>query len=198
MPPSVASAPGSTGKNRPVCLMCSFSCLRVTPACTTASRSCLVHREHLVHLRQVDRHAALHREDVALERGADAVGDHRHAVAAADVDDVAHFFGRLDEDNSIGQARRESRTRPCRGARAPPRRSTPGRRAAPSARRRRDWSNSRALFMRPILVVISPSNGTLTPSDGISSVTFTGNASLPFSLPAAALSAPPARSRAAS
>src|ERR1051326_8051065 len=39
MPPRVASAPGSTGKNRPVCLMYSFSCLRVTPACTTASRS---------------------------------------------------------------------------------------------------------------------------------------------------------------
>jgi len=34
MPPSVASAPGSTEKNRPVSRKCSLSCLRVTPGCT--------------------------------------------------------------------------------------------------------------------------------------------------------------------
>ena len=32
MPPRLASAPGSMGKNRPSCLSASFSCLRVTPA----------------------------------------------------------------------------------------------------------------------------------------------------------------------
>jgi hypothetical protein len=39
----------------------------------------------------------------ALERGADAEGNHRHAVAAADVDDVPHFFRRFDIDDRIGQ-----------------------------------------------------------------------------------------------
>ncbi len=62
-----------------------------------------VHREHLVHLRKVDAHAALHREDVALERGADAVGDHRHAVRAADIDDVAHFFRGFQEYDDVRQ-----------------------------------------------------------------------------------------------
>jgi hypothetical protein len=61
----------------------------------------LVHRQHLVHLRQVDADAAFHRQDVALERGADAVGNHRHLVPAADVDDVAHLFGGLGEDHHV-------------------------------------------------------------------------------------------------
>jgi hypothetical protein len=34
IPPSVASAPGSTGKKSPVCRSCSLSALRVMPACT--------------------------------------------------------------------------------------------------------------------------------------------------------------------
>ena len=39
MPPIVASAPGSIGKNKPVLLISSFSCLRVTPACTVTVKS---------------------------------------------------------------------------------------------------------------------------------------------------------------
>lgn len=39
MPPSVASAPGSTGKKSPVSLRCAASCIRVTPACTRQSMS---------------------------------------------------------------------------------------------------------------------------------------------------------------
>src|SRR5262245_48870978 len=39
MPPSVASAPGSTGKVRPVLFSALFSWRRVTPASTVASRS---------------------------------------------------------------------------------------------------------------------------------------------------------------
>ncbi len=39
MPPRVASAPGSIGKNRPVDLTASLSCLRVTPGCTVTVRS---------------------------------------------------------------------------------------------------------------------------------------------------------------
>ena len=39
MPPRVASAPGSIGKNRPVLLTASLSCLRVTPGCTVTVKS---------------------------------------------------------------------------------------------------------------------------------------------------------------
>jgi hypothetical protein len=39
IPPIEASAPGSIGKNRPVARIYSLSCLRVTPGCTTTSRS---------------------------------------------------------------------------------------------------------------------------------------------------------------
>ncbi len=39
MPPMEASAPGSMGKNRPVLLISSLSCLRVTPGCTVTVRS---------------------------------------------------------------------------------------------------------------------------------------------------------------
>lgn len=39
MPPSVALAPGSIGKKRPVSRRWAFSVSRVTPGCTTASRS---------------------------------------------------------------------------------------------------------------------------------------------------------------
>src|SRR5690606_2932612 len=39
MPPGLASAPGSIGKNRPVDFSSSLSCLRVTPACTVTVRS---------------------------------------------------------------------------------------------------------------------------------------------------------------
>ena len=61
----------------------------------------LVHREHLVHLRKVDAHAALDREDVAFQRRADAVGDHRHAVRAADIDHVPDFFSCFYKNNNI-------------------------------------------------------------------------------------------------
>ncbi|CFW37960.1 Uncharacterised protein [Bordetella pertussis] len=39
MPPRLASAPGSIGKNNPVSRISSLSCLRVTPACTVTVRS---------------------------------------------------------------------------------------------------------------------------------------------------------------
>ncbi len=67
----------------------------------------LVHREHLVHLRQVDRDAAFHREDVPLERGTDAERNHRHAMALANVHYVAHFLGCLYKHDCIGQRVRE-------------------------------------------------------------------------------------------
>ena len=69
----------------------------------------LVHGEHLAHLREIDRHAAIDGEDVTLERSADAERDHRHAVAPADVDDVAHLFRAVREDHGVGQRVREVR-----------------------------------------------------------------------------------------
>src|SRR5205814_8496108 len=50
-----------------------------------------------------DRDAALDRQDMALERGADAERNHRHAMAAADVDDIAHLFRALGEDHDVGK-----------------------------------------------------------------------------------------------
>ena len=50
MPPIVAFAPGSIGKNRPVPLSSALTCSRVTPACTRQSRSAALIVEHAVHL----------------------------------------------------------------------------------------------------------------------------------------------------
>ena len=66
-----------------------------------------VHCEHLVHLRQVDADAALDRKGVAFERSAHAVRDHRHAVPAADVHDIAYFLRGVREDHRIRRGDRE-------------------------------------------------------------------------------------------
>jgi hypothetical protein len=66
-----------------------------------------VHRQHLVHLAHVDAHAALHRQDVAFERGADTVGNHRNLVAAADVDDIAHFLSGSRKYHGVGRCVRK-------------------------------------------------------------------------------------------
>ena len=107
MPPSEASAPGSSGKNRPWSRRCSLSCLRVMPGSTTQSRSCGVHRQHAVHVAEVDRDAAEGRVDVAFERGAGAERDHRHAMGGADAHDVLHVFGRLREHHRVGRLVRD-------------------------------------------------------------------------------------------
>ena len=109
MPPSDASAPGSIGKNRPVCLISSLSCLRVTPACTVTVRSSALTREHAVHARQVDADAALHREQVALERRADAERDHRHRVRGGERDDGGDVLGALAEHHRLGRRHVERR-----------------------------------------------------------------------------------------
>jgi hypothetical protein len=65
----LASAPGSMGKNRPVSLIASLSCLRVMPGCTVTVRSSAL-TQHLVHAAHVDADAALHGQQMAFERGA--------------------------------------------------------------------------------------------------------------------------------
>lgn len=67
----------------------------------------LVHLEDRVHLRQVDREAALDRGDVALERGAGAEGYDRYLGGDAQPDQRRHLFGRANEGDRIGQHRIE-------------------------------------------------------------------------------------------
>jgi hypothetical protein len=68
-----------------------------------------MHREHRVHLREVDRHAAAGRQNVPLERAADTVGDHRDVVRVAQAGDRRHFVGRQRERDRVGRHRRIGR-----------------------------------------------------------------------------------------
>ncbi|MET3238410.1 putative intracellular protease/amidase [Bradyrhizobium japonicum] len=62
-----------------------------------------VHREHLVHVAQVDRDAASGRIDLALQRGAGAEGDHWHAVPGADAHHVLDVGGLLRHHHAVGR-----------------------------------------------------------------------------------------------
>ncbi|CAM2144652.1 hypothetical protein PT2222_160115 [Paraburkholderia tropica] len=68
-----------------------------------------VDREHAVHLREVDRYAALHGQQMAFERGAVAVRNDGYVMARAQLDDGLHVFGALREDHGVGQLRVETR-----------------------------------------------------------------------------------------
>ena len=68
-----------------------------------------LHGEHAVHLREVDRHAPAHREQVPLERRADAVGDDRHAVCATQADDLGDVVGAVCENDGVGRRGRKRR-----------------------------------------------------------------------------------------
>ena len=101
MPPSEASAPGSIGKNRPWSRRCSLSALRVMPGSTTQSRSSAWTASTLFMSRKSMRDAAARRIDVALERGAGAERDHRHALGGAQPHDVLHVLGRLRKHHRV-------------------------------------------------------------------------------------------------
>ena len=81
MPPSEASAPGSIGKNRPLVAQMLVERLARDAGLDDAIEILGVHGQHLVHVAEVDRHAAERRVDVAFQRGAGAEGDDRHACA---------------------------------------------------------------------------------------------------------------------
>ena len=49
-----------------------------------------VHRQHRLHVAEVDRDAAEGRVDMTLERGAGPKRDHRHAMRRADAHDLLH------------------------------------------------------------------------------------------------------------
>ena len=62
--------------------------------------------QDLVHLRQVDAHAAVEREDLPLERCPGAEGDNRHAALGRGPDDGADFVGGAGIDDEIRCGRR--------------------------------------------------------------------------------------------
>ena len=63
----------------------------------------VVDGHHLGHLRQIDADAAVGGEDVAFERAADAEGDDRHPVFAAQVNDLDHLGGGVGPHHAFGQ-----------------------------------------------------------------------------------------------
>ena len=101
MPPSEASAPGSIGKNRPWSRRYSLSCLARHAGLDHAVEILGVHREHAVHVAEVERDAAPRRVDVAFERGAGAERDDRHAMPRADAHDLLHVLGRLRKHHRV-------------------------------------------------------------------------------------------------
>ena len=109
MPPSVASAPGSTEKKKPVPASAALSRLRVTPAWTRRREVLGADGEHLVHLREVDADAAFDRQHMAFQRRSDAEGDDRDALPGTAADDEGRFFRALHEHNGVGRLRAVAR-----------------------------------------------------------------------------------------
>ena len=106
MPPSVASAPGSTGKKSPCFPASRFSCIRVTPG---LHRRCQVPRADVpdpTHPGQVEADPAPHRD----RRGPRGSTRHRTARRGFDARSRARARAppqrRSPEDDHIGTARR--------------------------------------------------------------------------------------------
>ena len=79
MPPSVAFAPGSTGKEQSGVAQVGVERFARDAGLHDAIGVVGVDGQHLVHARQVDADAAVRRADVTFERRARAVRDHRNA-----------------------------------------------------------------------------------------------------------------------
>ena len=60
-----------------------------------------MHRQHPVHVAEIDRHAAVRRVDLALERRAGAERDHRHAMRGADPHDLLHVGDALRKHHRV-------------------------------------------------------------------------------------------------
>ncbi len=67
----------------------------------------LVYGEDAVHARQIERHAAQRRIDVAFERGAGAEGDDRHARLGAKLHRFDHLLRGLGEQHRVRRLRRD-------------------------------------------------------------------------------------------
>ena len=90
MPPSVASAPGSIGKEEAGVVQIVVELLAGDAGLDDAIEVLGVDGENLVHPRAVERHAAVRRVDMALERGADAERNDRRVVPRAEFYEVDH------------------------------------------------------------------------------------------------------------
>ena len=109
MPPMVASAPGSTQKAQPVFASALFSCRCVTPGLDRGVEILGAHAQHAVHARQVDRHAAVDRVDVAFERAAGAERHDWRAVSRGDAYHRAHLVGRQGKYDHVWRSGRVPR-----------------------------------------------------------------------------------------
>ena len=119
-----------SGTSGPCSRSALFSCRRVTPASTVASRSSTLTRRIAVHLAQVDRDAAAHRVHVPFERRARAERHDRHAASLGDLHDRRHLVGRLrDSRRCRARPARDTTRRGC-DAREPPAHRSRARRAA--------------------------------------------------------------------
>ena len=68
-----------------------------------------MHCQHLVHARHIQRDAAVDRQDMAFQRSAGAVGNHREFVPGAGLDHRCHFLGGCGKHHRVGQGIREMR-----------------------------------------------------------------------------------------
>jgi hypothetical protein len=95
MPPRVALAPGSIAKM-------GVQLLAPDAGFHNAIKVFRVDREDAVHAGEVERDAAAHRAEAALQRGAGAERDDRRAVRPAEVHQVDDIGARLGEHHGIG------------------------------------------------------------------------------------------------
>ncbi len=108
----LASAPGSIGKKRPVSRSASLRLVErlARDAGLDGGGEVLgVDREHAVHLRKIDRDAALHGQQVAFERRPIAIGNDGYAILRAQLHDGLDLGGALRVDDGVGQLRIEAR-----------------------------------------------------------------------------------------
>ena len=102
MPPSEASAPGIDREEQALIAQVLVELLAGDAGLDDAVEILGVHREHPVHVAEVDRHAAERRVDVALQRRAGAERDDRHAVRRADAHDLLHVLGDCGKTTASG------------------------------------------------------------------------------------------------
>ena len=66
-----------------------------------------IHSEHLVHVAEIDRHAAERRISMAFKRGSGSEGDDRNVMTGTDAYDPLHLFGTVRKQHRIGRLARD-------------------------------------------------------------------------------------------
>ena len=107
IPPSDASAPGSTGNHRPCSTTAAFTSLRRTPGCTRACRSPGSTSSTRFMRERSSVIASAQRDHVRLERRPGAERDRRgRASLVRPREHAGDVLGRLREDDDVGRAPR--------------------------------------------------------------------------------------------